>query len=79
MLLNQFEIFFYSLATAFVIVKVFAWPELKFKPFNCLMCLTSWICLFLGIVSGYGLGALLLMVGGLFIGAIAEGILMRWL
>jgi hypothetical protein len=82
MLFNQFEIFFYSLAVAFFISKivVFAWiPELNRKPFNCMGCCTGWAALVLGLISGYGLGAILLCIGGVFIGAIVESIYMRWL
>jgi hypothetical protein len=82
MLFNQFEIFFYSLSVAFVISKivVYDWiPELNRKPFRCMGCMTGWTALVLGLISGYGLGAIVLCIGGLFVGSIVDSIYMRYL
>jgi hypothetical protein len=42
-------------------------------------CMVGWHCMFLGIFNGYGGHSILLCVAGVFIGAIAEGVIMRYL
>lgn len=78
--LSQFNVLFYGLAIAFCVVHMV--PKNKFfkrKPFTCMKCMTGWSVLPLALLSGYGAESLLLMIAGLFIGAIAEGIIMRYL
>lgn len=80
--LNQFEILFYSLAMAFCWVELVMPSMPKWtqgKPLNCLKCMTGWFSLPLAMLVGYGAESVLIGIAGVFIGAIAEGIIMRWL
>jgi hypothetical protein len=60
----------------------FCWVEFlnpfRFKPFNCVKCLTGWISLGFG-VALYGWLGIVYLPLGVFIGSMFEGIKMRWL
>lgn len=82
MSLNQFEILFYAMAGGFSFTKLLwvnAVKSWQRKPFNCMKCMSGWFALSLALISGYGWQSGLLFIAGVFIGAIAEGIIMRYL
>ncbi len=60
----------------------FCWVEFinpfKFKPFNCIKCCTGWIALVFGIYC-YSYPGIFMLPIGVFVGAMFEGIKMRWL
>lgn len=59
----------------------FAWTELKLarhKPLNCLKCMTGWVALMLAFTFHVQFWYMYLPVG-VFVGAVFEGIKMRWL
>lgn len=80
--ITHFEILFYALALAFSWV-YYARPALPTstnkKPLNCLKCMTGWFALFLALVSGNYITAVLFLAAGVFVGAMVEGIMMRYL
>lgn len=82
--MTKSEIILSALAIAFAFVNM-VYPILarrKFfqrKPFNCIMCLTGWASLGLSLINGYGIGSILFMIVGLFVGAMFEGIKMMYL
>jgi hypothetical protein len=78
--LSEFGVLFYGLALAFCVVNLLQKPKvLRRKPFTCMKCMSGWGALTLALLSGYGWESVLLLIAGLFVGAIAEGIIMRWL
>lgn len=74
---GAFWILLFALSLAFVCVYTFTWMP-KFKPFNCLKCMTGWITLIISLLYGHP-NAILLMAVGIFIGAIFDSIQSRWL
>ena len=78
--LTKFEILFYAIAISFVIAHVLKLKWLRFKPFNCMPCLTGWIALALSIAATLPAATCVLQcAAGLFIGSIIEGLIMRYL
>lgn len=78
--LSRIEVLGYALALAFFIVEVI--PRIRLtnrKPFNCMMCMTGWCSLVLALFSGHGWFSGLLMIAGVFIGAVFGAVKMRWL
>lgn len=75
-------ILFYSLSLAFCWIN-YGYPVVRKwlpkKPFGCGQCMTGWFALSLGIIGSYGWQSALLMCAGVFVGAMFEGIKMRWL
>lgn len=69
------EILFFGLSVAWCIVEIL---RIKFRPFNCMMCMTGWCSLGIALInpSWYDL---FYLPAGVFIGAMFEGIKMRWL
>lgn len=84
----QYDILLIGFAMAFCITTVM---HIRFKPFNCLPCMSGWCSLavawaYYGEVSNWqvhGVGIILLVLAyfplGYLIGAIFEAIKMRWL
>jgi len=69
-------VLFFSLSISFVWVEIIKIG--KFRPLNCVKCLTGWIAL----VIAYFFGTeywYFYLPAGVFIGAMFEGIKMRWL
>lgn len=70
------QVVVFSLAFAFTWVEV-----LKLgvhKPFNCLKCMTGWVALILAFTFHVQFWYMYMFVG-VFVGAMLEGIKMRWL
>lgn len=75
--LSQIDILLSSLSISFVVA---TFSGIKIKPFSCVLCLTGWLSLCLALMSGYNWPyALLLTFKGWFVGAMFEGLKMRWL
>lgn len=70
------QVVIFSLAFAFMWVEVLRWGSIK--PFNCLKCLTGWVALILAFTFHVQFWYMYLPVGA-FVGAVFEGIKMRWL
>lgn len=67
----------FALSFAFMWVEVLKWGKLV-KPFNCLKCMTAWAAVILAFMFHVEFWPLYLPVG-VFVGAMFEGIKMRWL
>lgn len=82
--MTKVEIIICALAIAFTLVNL-VFPKLarmrvfRRKPFNCIMCMAGWSSLGLALVNGYEYGSILFLFVGLFVGALFDGITMRWL
>lgn len=74
--MSGFQVIVFSLAIAFTWVDVFKWGSVK--PFNCTPCLTGWFALLFAFGHHTQFWPLYLPLG-MFIGAMFEGIKMRWL
>jgi hypothetical protein len=74
--MQGYEIVVLSLALSFTFVEVI--KPFKFKPFNCIKCMSGWFGLAIGVYnySCYGIGYIFIC---LFFGAIFEAIKMRYL
>lgn len=70
------QVIVFSLAFSFMWVEVLKWGSVK--PFNCIKCLTGWVALILAFTFHVGFWMFYLPVG-VTIGAMFEGIKMRWL
>lgn len=70
------QVIVFALSFAFMWVDVLRWGSVK--PFNCLKCMTGWTALLLALFFHVELWYFYLPVG-LFVGAMFEGIKMRWL
>ena len=70
------QVIFFALALAFMWVEVLKWGIVK--PFNCIKCLTGWFALILAFAFHTEFWYMYLPAG-LFVGALFEGIHMRWL
>jgi hypothetical protein len=81
LLLNEWEVIAIGFCTAFLVVNNL--PRIKLfkrKPFNCMPCMTLWMCYCVAIGNGYDwLTSLLFIPVGYFIGSLFEAIKMRWL
>ena len=74
--MQDIEIVFTALAIAFCWVEFI--NPIKRKPFNCIKCMTGWIAV--GIAFWfYSYKGIVFLPIGVFVGAIFEGIKMRWL
>lgn len=71
------QVIVFSLAFAFTWVEVLGWWK-RIKPFKCLKCMTGWLALILAFTFHVEFWYMYLFVG-LFVGAVFEGIKMRWL
>jgi hypothetical protein len=75
-------ILFFSLSLSFCWVN-YGYPLLKDwiwrKPFGCAMCMTGWFALVMSFGVDMGWGSLLMLPAGVFVGAMFEGVKMRWL
>lgn len=79
--MTPFQIIISGLALAFCWVNLI-YPKLdlpKVKPLNCCMCMSGWFGFALGLANGYCYTSILFLAIGVFIGALWEGISMRWL
>ena len=70
------QVVVFALAIAFTWVEVLKWGSVK--PFNCLKCMTGWAALILAFTFHVEFWYMYLPVG-LFVGAMFEGIKMRYL
>jgi hypothetical protein len=70
------QVLIFSLACAFAWVDVLRWGVIK--PFNCLKCMTGWISILFAFSHHVQFWPLYLPLG-LLVGAMFEGIKMRWL
>lgn len=70
------QVVLFALAIAFTWVEVLKWGHVK--PFNCLKCMTGWAAIILAFTFRVEFWPLYLPLG-LFVGAMFEGIKMRWL
>lgn len=70
------QVLFFALALAFVWVNILKWGVTK--PFNCTKCMTGWFSLLFAFIFHVPFWPLYL-IAGLFVGAMFEGIKMRWL
>lgn len=74
-------VYLMAIMIAFTIVHVM--PKIKLtnrKPFNCMPCMTGWLCLGLAAASGHNWEmCILFLISGVGIGGIVSGIIMRWL
>jgi hypothetical protein len=70
------QVLAFSLACAFVWVDILKWGVVK--PFNCIKCMTGWIAVILAFSHHVEFWPLYLPLG-LFVGAMFDGIKMRWL
>lgn len=75
-------ILFFSLSLSFCWVN-YGYPLLKDllwrKPFGCVQCMAGWFSLAVSLVFGMGWLSVLMLFAGVFVGAMFEGIKMRWL
>lgn len=77
---NEGMVLFLGLAISFIAVEYR--PRIKLlnrKPFNCVKCMTGWCSVGIAFVFGYEWNALWFLPLGVFIGAMFEGIRMRYL
>lgn len=65
-----------ALSCAFVWVTVLRLGSRK--PFTCVKCLTGWFALLFACCD-YGIGGILYLPLGVFVGALFEAVKMRWL
>lgn len=70
------QVVVFALAIAFTWVEVLKWGVTK--PFNCIKCMTGWTALVLALTFHVQFWYMYLFLG-LFVGAVFEGIKMRWL
>lgn len=70
------QVIIFALSLAFMWVEVLRWGVTK--PFNCLKCMCAWAAVILAFTFHVQFWPLYLPLG-LFVGAIFEGIKMRWL
>jgi hypothetical protein len=70
------QVVIFSLACAFVWVDIMKWGVTK--PFTCLKCMTGWFTVIFAFSHHVEFWPLYLPLG-LFVGAMFEGIKMRWL
>jgi hypothetical protein len=75
--MSNIELIITALSIAFCWINIIQWP--KFKPFNCMMCLTGWLALVLAILTGHGIWSILFYPVGCFAGAMFEAVKYRWL
>ena len=75
-MMTGLQVIVFSLAFAFTWVEVMKWGSVK--PFNCIKCLTGWVALILAFTFHVEFWYMYLPMG-LFVGAMFEGIKMRWL
>lgn len=76
----RIEIIWYGFIIAFFVVE--AIPRIKLtnrKPFNCMMCMSGWSALALGISYGYEWESIGLCLQAIFAGAMFGAIKMRYL
>lgn len=74
--MNNVQIIIIALSMSFCWLNINRW--LKFKPFNCMMCMTGWISVFIAIIIHGWYGVLMFPVG-CFAGALFETIKYRYL
>lgn len=70
------QVIIFALSFAFMWVEVLKWGVIK--PFNCLKCMCGWTAVILAFTFHVPFWYMYLPVG-LFVGAMFEGIKMRWL
>jgi hypothetical protein len=70
------QVIVFALPFAFMWVEVLKWGVVK--PFNCIKCMTGWIAVILALTFHVEFWYMYLPLG-LFVGAMFEGIKMRWL
>lgn len=70
------QVIVFALSFGFTWVEILKWGVVK--PFNCLKCMTGWVALILAFTFHVEFWYMYLFVG-LFVGAMFEGIKMRWL
>ena len=70
------QVIIFALSCAFGWVEILKWGSIK--PFNCLKCMTGWFAFILAFAFHVEFWYMYLPVG-LFVGAMFEGIRMRWL
>src|SRR5688500_10232529 len=71
------QVIIFALSFAFMWVEVLKWWK-HIKPFNCLKCMTAWAAVILAFMFHVEFWYMYLPAG-LFVGAMFEGIRMRWL
>jgi hypothetical protein len=80
--MSKAEILFYSIAIAFAVSQVFVKKvkvRYRVKPFSCMMCMGGWSAFALALIYGYGLQSLLFLPAGMFVGAMTEGLMNKYL
>jgi hypothetical protein len=75
--MSGIQVIIFALSFAFIWVEVLKWWK-HVKPFNCLKCMTGWTALMFAFTFHVEFWYMYLFVG-LFVGAVFEGIKMRWL
>ncbi len=70
------QVLAFAISIAFVWVDILKWGVTK--PFNCVKCMTGWLSLLIAVLFHVEFWYLYLFAG-LFVGAMFEGIRMRWL
>lgn len=70
------QVIVFALSIAFVWVEVLRWGHIK--PFNCVKCLTGWFAFILAFAFHVEFWPMYIFIG-LFVGAMFQGIKMRYL